>query len=180
MPGATLILLALWRPFIAWISSNLVFLGRSRFLVSIGPNFAQFRVTIVKISHLEERWCSVENSVALFVENSFLLIHGGYRQAHFMEGSWDTIIQSCLGRLLQLWLSWYNFLHENGPKIALFDLKIVIYLIKILVFYWYLIRFNYDYGLWPIVSKGKSCPKRWSKIWLDRMVISKGQYFVHP
>ena len=41
-------------------------------------------------------------------------------------------------------LSWYRFLFENGPKTTLFDLKIVKHLIKVSVFYWYLIQF------WPV------------------------------
>ena len=41
-------------------------------------------------------------------------------------------------------LSWYSFLCENGPKTTFFDLKIVKHLIKVSVFYWYLIQF------WPV------------------------------
>lgn len=95
-----------------------------------------------------------------------------------MEGSWDIILQSCSGRLLQLWQSWYSFMHENDSKIVLFDLKIVKYLIMILTFFWYLIRFNSDIVPWPIVSKGKIWSTRWSNIYPDRMVGSKSSTFL--
>ena len=73
------------RPSQAWVSSNLVFLKRSGCLVSIGSNLAWFGAIVVEILRLEGRWCSVENLIALFLKNSFLPIHGRYRQAFLLK-----------------------------------------------------------------------------------------------
>ena len=133
---------AFWRPYLVLLSSNLVFQERFVCIVSIGSDLVWFGVTIVKILCLEEKWRSIGNFATLILENSFLSIRGKYCWALFMECSWDIIIQSFLGRVPQLLPSWYNLLHKKGPKTALFHLKIVKHLIRFLVFYWYLIRFN--------------------------------------
>ena len=53
------------------------------------------------------------------------------------------------------------------------------HLIKVLVFCWYLIRFNSDFSSWTIVLKGKIWLTRWSKIQSDQTVGSKSQLFDH-
>ena len=144
---------------------NLVFLEISVFLVSIGSNLAQFGVMVVEISLLEGRWRSLGNSATFFLKNSFLSICGSYHWAFFVGGIRDIILQSCLDRLPQLLFSWYNFLHENGQKTTLLTWeKKVKHLIRVSKFYWYLICFNFDFGPWTFVSKGKIWPTRWSKI----------------
>ena len=52
-------------------------------------------------------------------------------------------------------------------------MKIVKYLIRILEFYWYLVCFNFDFGLQYVVSKGKLWPTRWSKTYPNQPVGSK-------
>ena len=53
------------------------------------------------------------------------------------------------------------------------------FLVRVLVFCWYLIHFNSKFSPWTIVSKGKIWPRWWSKIQLDQIVRSKGQFFYH-
>lgn len=55
--------------FQALISSNLISLEISRCLVSIGSDLAWFGVTVIKISCLVERWCSVGNFATFFLVN---------------------------------------------------------------------------------------------------------------
>ena len=73
----------------------------------------------------------------------------------FYEGRRDIITQYCSYRLLQFFLSWYSVLHENSPKTTLFDLKIMKHLNRVLVFYWSLIHFNFNFGLQTMVLKRK-------------------------
>ena len=56
----------------AFSSSDFFKFGIFGCLVSIGSNLAQFGVTVVKISRLEERWYGVRNSATPFLKNSFL------------------------------------------------------------------------------------------------------------
>ena len=53
------------------------------------------------------------------------------------------------------------------------------FLVRVLVFCWYLIHFNSKFSPWTIVSKGKIWPRWWSKIQLDQIVRSKGKFFYH-
>jgi len=114
---------AFWRPYLVLLSSNLVFRERFGCIVSIGSDLIWFGVTVVKISCLKEKWRSIGNFATLILENSFLSIRGKYCRPLFMECSWDIIIQSCLGKLLQLLPSWYNFLHKKRPKNSSFWLE---------------------------------------------------------
>ena len=107
---------AVWRPFQAMNSSNLISLERSGCLISLGSGLAGFGVTFIKISHLEERWRSIGNSTILFLKNLFTSICGRYHRALFMRDSQDVILQSCSDGLPQLLLNWYNFLLENDLK----------------------------------------------------------------
>ena len=73
-----------------------------------------------------------------------------------------------------------QYFAQNGRKTTLFDMKMVIHLIRILLFYWYLICFKSEFGSWIIVLKEKSWSIRWSKIYINRTIGSKSQYFDHP
>ena len=87
-----------------------------------------------------------------------------------MEGSWEIIIQSYSSILLQLLLSWY--------KEQLFFMKIVKHLNKVSVFYWYLIRFNFDFWLMNCHFEGKIWSTRWFKIYPNRTIKSKSKFFL--
>ena len=126
-----------WRSFGAWISSNLVSLERSRCLVSMGLDLVCFGATVIKISRLEGRWRNIGNLIALFLENSFLLLRSRYRRALFTKIRWLIILKFVSGIVQQLWLNQYNFLCENALKIAsFFNLKII--------------TFNQDFGIFLI------------------------------
>ena len=78
----------------------------------------------------------------------FVLLFGGIYELQF----------------LQIWYPWKEFFWENSLKTTLFYLKTMKHLIRVLVFYRYLIHFSSDFGLWTIILKGKILPTKWSKI----------------
>ena len=59
------------RHFWALFSSKFISLKRYGRLVSIRSNFVRFRATVVKISHLEGRWCSIRNSIMFFLKKIY-------------------------------------------------------------------------------------------------------------
>ena len=73
----------------------------------------------------------------------------------------------------------FFFWRKVGLKTACLTWKKVKHLIKVLVFCWYLIRFNSDFNSWTIVLKGKIWLTRWPKIQSDQTIESKSQLFDH-
>ena len=69
---------AVWRPFRAPFSLNCICMESSGCLVSNSPSLVLFEARVVEISHLEGRWCKVENSEHLFLKNSYLSIQYWY------------------------------------------------------------------------------------------------------
>ena len=156
---------AVWRHFWAPISSNLIYLESSRCLVSIDSGLVRFGITVAKISHLEERWRSVGNSATLFLKK----IHFSQYVADIVEPFFWEVVGTSYFNLVQMDCSnccsiGIGFCVKTAPKTTLFYLKIVKHLIRVSEFYWYLIRFNFVFGSWTIISKGKIWPIRWSKI----------------
>ena len=63
---------AIWRSFKTWISSYLISLKRTGYLVSTSSSLFQFGATFTKIFYLEGRWCSVGNCEALILGMQYL------------------------------------------------------------------------------------------------------------
>ena len=105
-----------WRPSRAWISSHLVSLERSRFLVFIGPDLAWFGVIVVEILCMEGEvtQCRKFNSTILgkFISPNLEQT----LRSHFVESIWLIILQYVSGVLHHLLLNRYSLLHETVQK----------------------------------------------------------------
>ena len=110
----------LWRPSWAWISSHLVSLERSRFLVSIGPDLAWFGAIVVEILCMEGEvtQCRKFNSTILgkFISPNPEQI----LRSHFFGKYMTHHTSICFRCIAPFVTKSVHFIAWNGPKTALF------------------------------------------------------------